>query len=55
MSNTGVARGHKHLVLGGRSLDRVDPGRFVMVKVDGHELLLRRPFTVYDYDEERGS
>ncbi|WP_434731335.1 FAD-binding oxidoreductase [Thermogladius sp. KZ2Tp1] len=54
VSNTGVARGYKRLVLGGCSLGRVDPGQFVMVKVDGREVLLRRPFTVYDYDEERG-
>ncbi|MEZ0393468.1 MAG: dihydroorotate dehydrogenase electron transfer subunit [Desulfurococcaceae archaeon] len=49
--NVEVARDTFLLRLGECDVGRVEPGQFVMVKVDGLEIPLRRPFSVYDVDE----
>ncbi len=33
-----------------RPMGKVTPGQFVMVRIPGNEVFLRRPFSIYDYD-----
>jgi dihydroorotate dehydrogenase electron transfer subunit len=33
-----------------KTMGKVNPGQFVMLKIPGNEVFLRRPFSIYDYD-----
>jgi dihydroorotate dehydrogenase electron transfer subunit len=34
-----------------KTFGKVKPGQFVMLKIPGNEVFLRRPFSIYDYDK----
>ena len=33
-------------------MGKVTPGQFIMLKIPGNEIFLRRPFSIYDYDKD---
>jgi dihydroorotate dehydrogenase electron transfer subunit len=35
-----------------KTMGKVRPGQFVMLKIPGNEVFLRRPFSIYDYDKD---
>ncbi|MGC8983582.1 MAG: dihydroorotate dehydrogenase electron transfer subunit [Desulfurococcaceae archaeon] len=49
--NKKVAENYYTLSMNSCNLGYIEPGQFVMVKVNGVETLLRRPFAVYNYEE----
>ncbi len=52
ISNKKIAQGHYLLRIRlSRSMGMVRPGQFVMMKIPGGEVFLRRPFSIYDYQQ----
>ncbi|MCX5807430.1 MAG: dihydroorotate dehydrogenase electron transfer subunit [Proteobacteria bacterium] len=35
-----------------KTMGKIMPGQFIMLKIPGNEVFLRRPFSIYDYDKD---
>ncbi|HOE18008.1 MAG TPA: dihydroorotate dehydrogenase electron transfer subunit [Syntrophorhabdaceae bacterium] len=52
LSNSSIAPGYHLLRIRlSRSMGTVRPGQFIMVKIPDGEVFLRRPFSIYDYQQ----